>query len=577
METIFLCRVENSLIPSTIRSPGSWDAQASLENSNTGHQPAAPTQQGHGPKERPHTDEERADVSLENCDGRNEDEGRGEEDGEQQQQQQQQQQQSFGFQSLQQATIRNTNVQRTKTKHGGKNYRKRHGIDARAMLATAASQVEAPPGSMVPVTIAVQKPKEAPKYSNEDLIGAFKALTSSYENIHINTIRKLAETDPKTRLPRFEELRRAGAPTPEERMNGGKKSVLTQDFVFMLFTMISYSAFTEQPMKKKDICAVILAHLKSTDTTFASGKRKRGEKNKLVETSYVNDHDMNNLFRMFMDKCYNFDCNLKVRSIHQISMGSVLAQKGVVLEDWEALVRHRMEVLAERQWIDSKGDKVFGLDNLLNFDEFQLNLYKSASGDHVVVPNNCHVQRVVPGERMSRTTVIVATLGGRVIGCTVIVAKPSLQGKEDVIHSVKELTARGQFCRMSATPNRWFGSEVKLQFCQDVVNRINSDPELRKLYILVMCDAHFSNLQMDVVEMFRAERFGIMFIPSKLTAYLQAADATFGIFFSPGINSNDNYKYIRLIERSLPWLSLMVLPVLARTVLTGDRTICTLN
>jgi len=430
---------------------------ASLENSNTGHQRAAPSQHGHGPKERPHTDEERVDVSLENCGGRNEDEGRGEEDGEQQQQQQKQQ--SIGFQSLQQATVRNTNVQRTKTKHGGKNYRKRHGIDARAMLATAASQVEAPPGSMVPVTIAVQKPKAAPNYSNEDLLGAcelyrtsakekgkpgkLKAVTSAFENIPISTIRKWAETGPKTGLPRFEELRRTGAPTPEERMNGGKKSVLTQDFVFMLFTMITYSAFTEQPMKKKDICAVILAHLRSTDATFAAGKRKRGEKNKLVETSYVRDHDMNNLFRLFMDKCYNLDCNLKVRSIYQISMGRVLAQKGVVLEDWEALARHRMEVLAERQWIDSKGEKVFGLDNLLNFDEFQLNLYKSASGDHVVVPNNCRVQRVVPGERMSHTTVIVATLGGRVIGCTVIVAKPSLQGKEDVIHSVKELTASG--------------------------------------------------------------------------------------------------------------------------------------
>ena len=484
-------------------------------------------------------------MSLENCDGRNEDEGRGEEDGEQQQQQQQQQQQSFGFQSLQQATIRNTNVQRTKTKHGGKNYRKRHGIGARAMLATAASQVEAPPGSMVPVTIAVQKTKEAPKYSNEDLIGAcelyrtsakekdkpgkLKAVTSAYENIPTRTIRKWAKTDPKTGLPRFEELRRTGAPTPEERMNGGKKSVLTQDFVFMLFTMITYSAFTEQPMKKKDICAVILAHLKSTAATFASGKRKRGEKNKLVETPYVSDHDMNNLFRMFMDKCYNLDCNLKVRSIYQISMGRVLAQKGVVLEDWEAFVRHRIEVLAERQWIDSKGEIVFSFNNLLNFDEFQLTLYKSSSGDYVVVPNNCRVQRVIPGERMSHTTVIVATLGGRVIACTIIVAKPSLQGKEDVIHSVKELTERGQFCRYSASSNGWCEKKIKLQFCQDVVNRINRDPELRKLYILVMCDAHFSNLQMDVVNMFRAERFGFMFTPSKLTAYLQAADAPFGI------------------------------------------------
>jgi hypothetical protein len=54
---------------------------ASLENSNTGHQPAAPSQHGHGPQERPHTDEERVDVSLENCDGRNEEEGSGEEAG----------------------------------------------------------------------------------------------------------------------------------------------------------------------------------------------------------------------------------------------------------------------------------------------------------------------------------------------------------------------------------------------------------------------------------------------------------------------------------------------------------------
>jgi hypothetical protein len=34
---------------------------------------------------------------------------------------------------------------------------------------------------------------------------------------------------------------------------------------------------------------------------------------------------------------------------------------------------------------------------------------------------------------------------------------------------------------------------------------------------------------MDVVELFRAERYGFMFTPSKLTAYLQAADAPFGI------------------------------------------------
>ena len=58
---------------------------ASLENSNNGHQPAAPTQQGHGPEVHPHTDEERVDVSLENRDRCNE-EG-GEEEGEQQQQQ----------------------------------------------------------------------------------------------------------------------------------------------------------------------------------------------------------------------------------------------------------------------------------------------------------------------------------------------------------------------------------------------------------------------------------------------------------------------------------------------------------
>jgi len=98
---------------------------------------------------------------------------------------------------------------------------------------------------------------------------------------------------------------------------------LTQDFVFMLFTMITYSAFTEQPMKKKDICAVILAHLKSTDATFASGKRKRGEKNKLVQIPYTGSHDPQNLFRMFMDKCYKLDCDLKVRPIYQISMGRV--------------------------------------------------------------------------------------------------------------------------------------------------------------------------------------------------------------------------------------------------------------
>ena len=217
-------------------------ASLEIENSNAGHQPAAPTQQGHGPQERPHNDEERVDASLENCDGRNEDEGRGEEDGEQQQQQQQQQ--SFGFQSLQQATVRNPNVQRKKIKHGGKYYRERHGTDARAMLATAASEIDAPPGSMVPVIITVQKLKAAPNYSNEDLIGAcelycgyakekgkpgkFKAVASAFENIPIRTIRKWAEIDPKTGLRRFEELRRAGAPTPEERMNGGKKSVLTQ-------------------------------------------------------------------------------------------------------------------------------------------------------------------------------------------------------------------------------------------------------------------------------------------------------------------------------------------------------------
>lgn len=172
---------------------------------------------------------------------------------------------------------------------------------------------------------------------------------------------------------------------------------------------------------------------------------------------------------------------------------------------------------------------MFGLDNLLNFDEFQLNLYKSTSGDYVVVPRNCRVQRIVPGERMSHTTVIVATLGGRMIGCTCIVARPSLQGKEDVIQSVRELTASGQFCRYAASSNGWCEKKIKKQFCQDVVNRINRDPELSKLYILVMCDAHFSNLQMDVVQMFRAERYGFMFTPSKLTAYLQAADAPFGI------------------------------------------------
>jgi hypothetical protein len=55
-------------------------------------------------------------------------------------------------------------------------------------------------------------------------------------------------------------------------MNGGKKSVLTQDFVFMLFTMITYSAFTEQPMKKKDVCAVILAHLQSVNAEYAVTK-----------------------------------------------------------------------------------------------------------------------------------------------------------------------------------------------------------------------------------------------------------------------------------------------------------------
>ena len=114
-------------------------------------------------------------------------------------------------------------------------------------------------------------------------------------------------------------------------------------------------------------------------------------------------------------------------------------------------MRHRIEVLAERQWIDSKGEKVFSVDNPLNFDEFQLNLYKSASGDYVVVPSNCRVQRIVPVERMSYTTVIVATLSGRVIGCAVIVAKSSLQTKEDIIHSVKELTASGQFCRYSGS------------------------------------------------------------------------------------------------------------------------------
>ena len=170
---------------------------------------------------------------------------------------------------------------------------------------------------------------------------------------------------------------------------------------------------------------------------------------------------------------------------------------------------------------------MFGPENLLNFDELQLNLYKSASGDYVVVPTNCRVQRIVPGERMSHTTVIVATLGGQVIGCTCIVARPSSQG--DVIHSVKELTASGQFCRYSASSNGWCEKQIKKQFCQDVVNRINRDPELSKLYILAMCDAHFSNLQMDVVELFRSERYGFMFTPSKLTAYLQAADAPFGI------------------------------------------------
>jgi hypothetical protein len=131
--------------------------------------------------------------------------------------------------------------------------------------------------------------------------------------------------------------------------------------------------------------------------------------------------------------------------------------------------------------------------------------------------------------RMSHTTVIVATLGGRVIGCTCIVSKPSLQTKEDVIHSVKVLTDRGQFCRYSASSNGWCEKKIKKQFCQDVVNRINGDSELSKLYILVTYDAHFSNLQTEVVDMFRAERYSFMFTPSKLTAYLQAADAPFGI------------------------------------------------
>jgi len=111
--------------------------------------------------------------SPKNCDKRNGEEGGGEEDEEREgQQQQQQQHKTFGYQILQLQTNRNPNVQQTQTKYGGKKFYKRYGTSARAMLNTAASQIVAPPGSMVLVTISVQKPKDAPNYLNEDLAKA---------------------------------------------------------------------------------------------------------------------------------------------------------------------------------------------------------------------------------------------------------------------------------------------------------------------------------------------------------------------------------------------------------------------
>ena len=417
---------------------------------------------------------------------------------------------------------------------------------------------------MVAITIAVKKPRgETENYSNETLIDLCKfkvgfkkkkghssmkqqiADHPEWSLVSQTTMYKYCEKNSVTGLYKFEELEMEGlnAPSLERRLRGGKASNLTDEFLFRLFTMICVLGFSECPMSSADIKNVIRIELKRVEATYGKGKKKRGETGKLTETTYEDDHEYNDLYRSALRRFECLDLKLKVRPSYTIAMSRVLAQEGSKMENWIAAVNHRVETLAEAQYITN--GTFMGPECLLNQDEFQAQMY-NLNGEMVVVPANCKVQVTIPKERMQHITCCGSINHDRYWAFTTIVPKGSLKD-EEVEYTVQKLTFDGDRGRYSASSNGWMVPDLKVASMIDLVKHIEAAPEFEGKSLLMFCDGHYTNLIPRVAEIFRNRGHGYMVFPSHLTNHLQPMDASRGAIslFTKILQTNARNDYFR--------------------------------
>jgi len=135
---------------------------------------------------------------------------------------------------------------------------------------------------------------------------------------------------------------------------------------------------------------------------------------------------------------------------------------------------------------------------------------------NTVVPADYHT---VPSEMCPHITLIIATLGDRIISAMVI----SGTGKETKL--VSRFTRDNQSARYVSSNNGWVDEELKNAFIIDVVESawkhgglIEGEP------MVAFCDGHGINTS----GLLRGSNTAFIVFPSKMTAFLQPADASGG-------------------------------------------------
>ena len=166
---------------------------------------------------------------------------------------------------------------------------------------------------------------------------------------------------------------------------------------------------------------------------------------------------------------------------------------------------------------------LLSFDHIINFDETMLDLNDINGSAHTVVPADCHVQHIVPSEMCPHITLIIATLGDRIISAMAI----SGTGKDTKL--VSRFSRDNQYARYVSSNNGWVNEELKNAFIIDVVKNAWKYGSLQEGEPMVaFCDGHGTNTKLLAADLLRGSNTAFIVYPSKMTAYLQPADGSGG-------------------------------------------------